>query len=361
MRVMMTGGGTGGHINPGLAVVSEIKRLRPDSEFLWVGTRDRLEAKLVPAAGLPIEFIDVAFLKGKGLFGKLSALLGLPRALWQSRRHLRKFRPQVVVGVGGFASGPVGLVAALKRIPTAILEQNARPGLTNRILGRFAKRVFIAFDEAAEFFRAKTVRAFGNPVRRGILDFEKRADDERSIVDGPVRVLVLGGSQGAVTLNRVLPDVLRQIAQQGVDLTVRHSSGRGRSDVVVEAYGSSVDAEVIEYIDDMGAAYDWADFVICRSGASTVAELTVLGKPAMFVPFPAAADNHQEKNARAIVDKGGGILVLDSELRDSPPVERLVALLSDASTLSGMGRAAAALARPDAGRHIAEEIVVLGA
>lgn len=355
-RIMVTGGGTGGHINPGLAVIAEIRRVSPAAEFLWVGTRDRLEARLVPAAGIAIEFIQVAFLKGRGILGKLGALLRIPRACWQSHQLLRSFRPQVVVGVGGFASGPVTMVAALRRTPTAILEQNARPGLTNRILGKLVRRVFISFEETAQWFAKRKVRLLGNPVRPALLEASSRSHSGSSKV---VRVLVLGGSQGAASLNRDLPKALGEVKERGVKMSVRHSAGQGRSQDVEEAYGDLDGVEVFEYIDDMANAYSWADFIICRAGASTVAELTAIGKPAMYVPFPAAADNHQEKNAMAVVVKDGGVLARDNELRDDPPVALLEALLTDHGRLQKMGAAAKTLGRPDAAKSIAEEILSL--
>ena len=353
---MVTGGGTGGHINPGLAVIAEIRRMSPRTEFLWVGTRDRLEARLVPSAGIAIAFIEVAFLKGRGLLGKVAALLRLPRACWQSNRILRGFRPHVVVGVGGFASGPVTMIAALRRTPTAILEQNARPGLTNRILGKVVRRVFISFEEASDWFAEKKIRLLGNPVRPALLEVQSERVAPSA---GAMNVLVLGGSQGAASLNRDLPKVLLQVRERGVEMAVRHSAGHGRSDDVETAYEAMTGVEVVEYIDDMAGAYCWADFVICRAGASTVAELAAIGKPAMYVPFPGAADNHQEMNAMAMVLKDGGVLARDKELRDDPPVDLLEALLTDRERLQRMGAAAKTLGRPDAARSIAEEVLSL--
>jgi UDP-N-acetylglucosamine--N-acetylmuramyl-(pentapeptide) pyrophosphoryl-undecaprenol N-acetylglucosamine transferase len=369
MTVLVTGGGTAGHINPGLAVIAELRALHPDLAFVWIGTRDRLEARLVPAAGVPIEFVDVAFLKGRGLGGKLGALLKLPRALWQAWRLVRRHRPDVVVGVGGFASGPVGLAAALARVPTAILEQNARPGLTNRLLGRVARRVFTAFDEAGRWFAARKVALLGNPVRPEVIAAADRP--EAAPAAGGVRLLVIGGSQGATSLNRDLPAVLLalrdRLAEGGTALRVRHSAGRGRAEDVRASYACG-DADqswlrVDEYIDDMAGAYLDADLVICRAGASTVAELTAIGMPAVYVPFPAAADNHQERNAQALVDAGAGALVRDRELADPTAAaafgESLLALVADPARLRAMGRAARTLGRPQAGRDIARAILAM--
>ncbi|MBN1947591.1 MAG: undecaprenyldiphospho-muramoylpentapeptide beta-N-acetylglucosaminyltransferase [Bradymonadales bacterium] len=356
MTILVTGGGTGGHINPGLAVVAELERLLPQARFVWVGTRDRLEARLVPQAGIPIEFIDVAFLKGKGLAGKLSTLARLPIGLLQAVRITLRHDPKVVIGVGGYASGPVTLAAALRGIPTVILEQNARPGLTNRILGPLADRIYVSFEESSRWFSPDRVRFFGNPVRSSLLKREalvSRGSD-------PTRhLLVIGGSQGAASLNLFLPEVLLEVERRGVKLAIRHSAGKGRVAEVQACYGGVPFVEVNEYIDDMADAYTWADFIICRSGASTVAEITALGKPAMYIPFPEAADNHQEKNARAVVERQGGILALDHELKTAPPVERLVGLLTDDRSLAAMGQAAQRLGRPEAARRIAKDILDL--
>ena len=357
LKVMLTGGGTGGHINPGLAVISELRRLVPDLECVWVGTEDRLEARLVPAAGIPIEFIRVSFLKGRGLFGKMLALIRIPRALWQSRRILRRHRPSAVIGVGGFASGPVTLWAAIRRIPTAILEQNVRPGLTNRILGRFVRRVFITFEETKQRFAERKVRVVGNPVRPELLKPVEDSEAPVKTADSAFRILVIGGSQGAVALNKHLPDFLNRVEAEGVQLSVRHSAGKGRVEETRQAYQSADDVEIIEYIDDMRSAYAWADLVICRSGASTVAELAAVGKPALYVPFPAAADNHQEKNAIAMVQRGAGIIMTDDELASTPPIEAFVKLVTDPKELKKMGQAAKGAARPKAAAHIAREIL----
>lgn len=357
LKVMFTGGGTGGHINPGLAVVSELRTLVPDLECVWVGTEDRLEARLVPAAGIPIEFIRVSFLKGRGIFGKILALIRIPRALWQSRRILRRHRPHAVVGVGGFASGPVTLWAAVRRIPTAILEQNVRPGLTNRILGRFVRRVFVTFEETAQRFAEKKVRVVGNPVRPELLKPVEDLQASEKPSESVFRILVIGGSQGAVALNKHLPDFLNRAEATGVKLRVRHSAGKGRVEETRQAYQEADRVEIVEYIDDMRSAYAWADLVICRSGASTVAELAAVGKPALYVPFPAAADNHQEKNAIAMVERGAGIIMTDDELASRPTVDAFVKLVTDKKALEGMGQAATGAARPQAAAHIAREII----
>jgi UDP-N-acetylglucosamine--N-acetylmuramyl-(pentapeptide) pyrophosphoryl-undecaprenol N-acetylglucosamine transferase len=353
LRVLVTGGGSGGHINPGLALVEEIRAVEARSRFLWVGTSDRLEAELVPRANIPIEFIDVAYIKGRNLLGKLSAILQLPLALLKSIRLIRRFRPHVVVGVGGFVSGPVGFVASLMGYPTALLEQNARPGLTNRLLGRFAKRVFVSFEESRTWFSPRKVRLLGNPVRPNLLT----GGSEDEARGRAVKVLIIGGSQGAALFNCELPDVLSEVREKGVELVVRHSSGKGRDEAVREAYAGADWAEVLPYIHDMGACYRWADVVICRAGASTIAELAVVGKAAVFVPFPFASDNHQHCNAQAMVDAGAGILLTEEQFRKAPPVERLVEMLSDIKRLVEMGNSARSMGHPGAGKAIAEEII----
>ena len=353
LRVLVTGGGSGGHINPGLALVEEIRAVEARSCFLWIGTADRLEADLVPRANIPIEFIEVAYLKGKSLLGKLAAIFQLPMALFRSFQLIRRFQPHVVVGVGGFVSGPVGFVSALFGYPTVLLEQNARPGLTNRLLGRFVKRVFVSFEESRNWFTPAKVRLLGNPVRPDLLGTGTGEEASGSTVN----VLVIGGSQGAALFNSDLPGVLSEVRGNGVDLMVRHSSGKGRDEAVRGAYRGADWVEVIPYIHDMGACYRWADVVICRAGASTIAELAVVGKAAVFVPFPFASDNHQHCNAQAMVDAGAGILLTEEQFRDAPPVDRLVEMLSDIKNLETMGNAAKSMGYPGAGKAIAEEII----
>src|SRR5207248_1153576 len=327
MRLLIAGGGTGGHLFPGLALAEEVKTRHPRNEVLFVGTPRGLETRIVPRNGFPLELVDVGPLKRQGTFGTLRGLGRLPRALWQSRRILRRFDPDVVVGVGGYASGPVVLAAFLLGIPTAVQEQNALAGFTNRTLGRFAKAVFIAFEEArAGFPRART-HLLGNPIRRAFLDnylHTKVPDGDR------LSILVTGGSQGAHALNVRVVEAIEILApQMGSKLRVLHQTGTKDVEEIAKRYqaleSTGLLAQAVAFIDDMAAAYAGADLLVCRAGATTIAELTVCKKPAILVPFPFAADDHQTVNAKRMVANRAALLmpegdltgeVLAAELRD---------------------------------------------
>ena len=375
---MMAGGGTGGHVYPGVALARELEDAA-DASICWVGTEGRVESFAVPRAGYPIEYLRVEFLKGRRGLALLGALAGMPRALWQALRLVGRVRPDAVVGLGGFVSGPVCLAAALRGVPVFLLEQNATPGLTTRLNARVARRVFATFPESREHLPAQKVEVMGNPIRRELLVEAARAKARRLEAadaepgssaagaagmangapddDAVVRVLVVGGSQGSLTLNEHAPRVLRELARRGVALRVRHASGRGRTAEVAPRYeGAPFPVQVDEYIDDMAAAYADADLLICRAGATTISELTALGLPALYVPFPFAADDHQTANARSVVDAGGGWMCTDAELATDKPVALLEEVLGDRSRLEAASQAARTLGRPHAAAGIAERI-----
>lgn len=360
MRLLVAGGGTGGHLFPGLALGEEVKTRHPRNDVLFVGSARGIEAREVPKAGYPLELIDVGPLKRIGILGFLRGLFRLPRAFLQSIRILRKFDPDVVVGVGGFSSGPLVLAAWMMRIPTAVQEQNALPGFTNRILGILVDAVFIAFPEAQAKFPARKTHLLGNPIRRAFLDnyLHTKAPTDR------LSIFVTGGSQGAHALNQRVAEAMEILAPQiGPRLSLLHQTGVKDQGEIAARYeklkASGLTAEAVAFIDDMARAYAGADLLVCRAGATTIAELTVCKKPALLVPFPFAADDHQTVNARSMVAAGAALLLPERELTAQRLADELRALEADRGRLQKMSRASGFLGRPEAAREIADVCVSL--
>ena len=345
--MLIMAGGTGGHVFPALAVA---ERLRPAGvSVTWLGTRRGLEAKVVPEAGIPLDFITVTGLRGKRLGVLLTAPVKLVQALFQSLAILRRRRPDVVLGMGGFASGPGGVAAWLTRRPLLIHEQNAIPGLTNRLLARLASRVLEAFPGS---FPARTgARYLGNPVREAMASI---AAPEARLAgrQGAVRLLVLGGSQGAKALNEVVPATLAALGD--MDLEVWHQAGARHLDQTRVAYAEhGVEARVADFVTDMAAAYAWADLVVCRAGAMTIAELAAAGVGAILVPFPHAVDDHQTRNARFLSERGAAVLLPETALDKQRLADLLRELLASRERLQEMARNARAMARPGAASDVA--------
>lgn len=357
--IMMAGGGTGGHVYPGIALARELEQ-QSDIDIRWVGTEDRVESWAVPHAGYPIDYLDVQFLKGRKGVDRLKALFRLPKALWDAFRLLRRHKPVAVVGLGGFVSGPICLVAGLMRKNVYLLEQNAHAGWTNRINGLVATRVFATFEASRQYFPEKKVEVLGNPIRPGLVESVRaqKAARENEGADRPLGLLVVGGSQGSQTLNTQLPKQLRALHSEGLDFAVRHASGKGRaSEVMPEYKDAGFDVEVIEYIDDMDTAYAWADVLVCRAGATTISELSAIGLPALYVPFPFAADDHQSANAQSMVDANAGWMISDQGLGTEQGLDLLRAILSDRDALSRVSHHAQSLGRDSAGADIAARIL----
>ncbi len=356
MKMLIAGGGTGGHLYPGVALAEEVTTRQKGNEVLFVGTERGLEARVVPQLGYPLELITVKPLKGKGLGGVIQGLLALPQAVAHSRKILRTFAPDVAVGVGGYASGPVLLAAWLTGTPAVVLEQNTIPGFTNRVLGKLVDQVFVAFDSSSRFFPRKKVVALGNPIRRGLLDnfLASRQSSDR------FTLLVLGGSQGAHALNVKMSEAAPLLAALGPSLRIVHQTGEKDREMVAEAYRKAgVDADVRAFIEDMSPAYLGADLVVCRAGATTIAELGVTKRAAIFVPYPFAADNHQEANAQELVQLGAGIMLRESELDAAKLAGEIRTLFEDRPRLAQMERAAGRAGRPEAGREIVDACVEL--
>lgn len=343
---MIAGGGTGGHLFPGVAVAEELRAREPDAAIRFVGTERGIEARVLPGLGWDLQLIRVSGLKTVGLLGAIRGAFRIPGALWQSRKAIAAFRPDVVLGVGGYASGPVVLMARLMGIPTAICEQNSIPGLTNKILGRFARKIFLAFEESRRFFKARKVILSGNPVRRALL----AAGSSETV---PRRVFISGGSQGATRVNELTSAALVQLADP--QITVVHQTGAKDVEGIREAYAKGgVTAEVHAFIQEMAKEYAKADLIVSRAGATTVAELAIAGKPAIFIPYPFAADNHQEINAREMAEAGAAIMLRQAALTADILAKTLKDLLDDDARRAKMGSAMKALARPGAAATVVD-------
>ncbi len=354
MKVLIAGGGTGGHLFPGVAIAEEVRAR--GGEVLFVGTGRGLEAKLLPAAGWPLELLEVSGLKRMGLGGTLRGLGRLPRAFAGSLAILRRFQPDVVVGVGGYASGPMVLTAALSGRPTAVQEQNSVPGFTNRTLARFVRAVFTAFDEAGRHFPAEKVTLTGNPVRKRFLD--ATAGGAQAPSGARPRLLVVGGSQGARAVNELVAGALERLGA-GLPLDVVHQSGAADLEPLrarYEAAGLAGRVTVQPFIDDMPAAYLAADLVVGRAGALTLAELAIVGRPAILVPLPTAADDHQTKNAESFAKAGAAQLVRQGDTSPDAFAALLSGLITDTRRRTLMASAMSSLARPQAAREIVDRL-----
>lgn len=339
-RIVIMAGGTGGHVFPALAVAQELAA--QGWQVSWLGTEKGLEAKVVPAHGIAIDWLAVAGVRGKGGLSKITAVCKLLKACGQAFLILKRCKPDVVLGMGGFVAGPGGLMARVLGIPLVIHEQNRVPGTTNRLLAKIAKRVLEAFPDS--FAKKAKAECTGNPLRRAFLELPASTT---ATVSG-LRVFVVGGSLGAQVLNQTVPAAMALLG----DVSVRHQTGPAMLDEVSEHYQAlGVRAEASAFIDDMVAAYQWADLVVCRAGAMTVSELAAMGKPSILVPFPYAIDDHQTANARYLADAGAGLLLPQTELT----AENLAQKINEArQQLDAMAAAAKACARLQATVQVAD-------
>lgn len=350
---LVMAGGTGGHVYPALALARELQAR--SWQVVWLGTRRGLEARVVPAERIPIEWLGISGLRGKGLLAWLAAPFRLWSALRQARAVIRRHQPRVVVGLGGFVSGPGGVAAWLARRPLLVHEQNAIAGLTNRLLARLAHEVLMAFPGA--FGPGVAARVIGNPVRADIAALPSPAE-RFAQRGGPVRLLVVGGSLGATRLNGVVPAALARLASlpgNQLAFEVRHQSGERWLESAQRAYTEAgVRAKLMPYIEDMAEAYAWADLVVCRAGALTISELAAAGVGALLVPYPHAVDDHQTANARFLVAEGAARLVADRELTAERLAEELAALCSGRGRLLAMAERARLCARNGAAAALAD-------
>ena len=346
--ILVMAGGTGGHIFPGIAVAEEL--VKKGWKVHWLGTAERMEAEIVPKNGYPISFINIAGIRNKNWQTWLKTPFKILQSVMQSIRVLREVKPDVVLGMGGYASAPGGVAAWLLRIPLVLHEQNAVAGMSNRFLSHFARKTLSAFPGA--FSERVTPNVVGNPLRSDIIAIENVIPEQPATSK---KVLVVGGSLGAKVLNDVVPQAMKQIKVQSID--VWHQTGGGNEQAVLNSYqdfGLPEDkVKVTEFIDDMASAYQWADIVICRAGALTVSELAMASTPAIFVPLPHAVDDHQTKNAQYLVACGGAILIKQHELTSEQLTKQLLALVSQPQVLKNMAQAAFAAADVDATRKVA--------
>jgi UDP-N-acetylglucosamine--N-acetylmuramyl-(pentapeptide) pyrophosphoryl-undecaprenol N-acetylglucosamine transferase len=347
MRAILAGGGTGGHVIPAIAIAQELQR-RYDAEVLFIGTARGLENRLVPAGGFPLKHVKVGALNRVSLATRLKTLVDLPRAIFSAAAILNEFQPDVVIGVGGYASGPAMVAAIVKHIPRIAFEPNVVPGFANRVVAHFVSAAAVHFVQTAEYFHNPIVT--GVPVRPAFFQIPQKP----FVPSSPI-VLVFGGSQGARAINQAMIRSLPALHKRVLGLHVIHQTGERDYDQVQSAYAQSgVAAEVHKFVDDMPGFFARADLVLCRSGASTVAEIAAAGKPAVFVPFPLAADDHQRRNAEALESAGAAVVLEETKLDEVWLVDTLSALLQDPMRLRRMSEAARGMAHPDAAKDIAE-------
>lgn len=357
--LLVMAGGTGGHIFPGLAVAQLLASR--GWHIHWLGTAERMEAEIVPKHGFDISFIDIKGARNKGVKTLLLMPFSLVKSVWQAMCVIRKTKPDVVLGMGGYASGPGGLAAWLLRRPVIVHEQNAAAGLTNRLLAGLASTVCSAFPDAFKQGK-KTVQIVGNPLRATITQVSQPDSEEKALeqtsINEQKRILVVGGSLGAQVLNNTVPKAFSLLTKDDEQYCIWHQTGKGNAGPVEAQYDEQLitdgSVKVTEFIDDMAAAYQWADIVICRAGALTVSELAMAAKPAIFVPLPHAVDDHQSKNAQFLVNKGGAKLIAQQEFTAEKLTQTLKALFVEPKTLKTMAIAASKAADKQSTEKVAD-------
>lgn len=348
-RVAIFAGGTGGHVYPALAVATELSDRGYAVE--WIGTERGLEARVVPEAGFPLHLIKVSGIRGKGVAARLKGLFGVLLALFQSIGLLGRLRPVCALGMGGYVAGPAGLAAWLLRIPLVIHEQNSVAGTTNRVLRRLARAVLTAYPQA--FGAGIQTRLVGNPVRRELLASAAAGYDFNG--QRPLRVFVVGGSQGALAINEVMPRAL-ELLPADCALELRHQTGTAHAGTVTDAYGAELDGRVtvLPYVEDMASMYSWADLVLCRAGALTLSELTIIGRPSVLIPLPNAIDNHQAVNAEWLAGHGAALILEQANMTPASVSSLLAELAADPARLQRMAAAALDAGSPRATADVAD-------
>jgi UDP-N-acetylglucosamine--N-acetylmuramyl-(pentapeptide) pyrophosphoryl-undecaprenol N-acetylglucosamine transferase len=356
LSILIAGGGTGGHLYPGIAVARHLMTRVPDATVTFVGTAAGIEARVIPREGLTLEVIRSAGLKGKSLASVARGVSLLPASALDAWQVISRRRPRVVIGVGGYSSGPVVALAAARGVATLLMEQNAVPGLTNRLLAPLVSAAAVTYDESISFFGRKAFVS-GNPVRP---EFFEEAYEQQSSPPGAARVLVFGGSQGAHAINMAMVEAAARLAAATPRLAITHQTGERDLEVVRDGYRrSGVEARVEPFLFAMDREMKAADVVVCRSGATTLAELTAARRASILVPFPAATDDHQRKNAEALVKQGAALMVEQRELTGDRLAAEILALASNEARRRQMADAAGRMARPDAARVIVDRVLEL--
>jgi UDP-N-acetylglucosamine--N-acetylmuramyl-(pentapeptide) pyrophosphoryl-undecaprenol N-acetylglucosamine transferase len=364
MKIILSGGGTGGHIYPALTIADTIRSLEPDAEIRFVGTRHGLEKDLVPRAGYPIDFIDVQGFKRSLSLDTLRSVYKLGKGLWEAKGVLDRFQPDLVIGTGGYVCGPICFWSAMKKIPVCVQEQNALPGVTNKILSHFVERIFLGYSEADKYFKGKARKIFtGNPIRPAILRRKKKEGLQAFGLDeDKMTVLVTGGSLGAASINKAMLQVEKRLSGR-VDVQVLHATGKNNYDhymeAVQEAGGFADNIHIEPYLYDMPLALAAADLAVFRAGAIGLAELTARGIPSILIPYPYATANHQEFNARSLEAVGAAEVILDRELTGDALQEKIEDLLVHKDRLYRMQKAARKAGRPKAAQEIARQALSL--
>ena len=356
MRIVIAGGGTGGHLFPGIAVAEEFLKRDPQSSVLFIGTKKGIEHRLLEQLGYTLSEIDVEGLKGRGLAALMKGLWAIPNSMWQSGRILADFQPDVVIGVGGYASGPAVMAACLMGIPTAIAEQNALAGNTNRILGKFVHKVFLTYEQSKKPFALQKVQVTGNPVRAA---FAAGLSENRRDKQGR-QILIFGGSHGATAINKTVVAMLPLMQKMRDNVRVVHQTGERDLAMARQAYEQyGIEADVRPFIVDMVSAYAASELIICRSGATSLAEITVAEKASILIPFPWAANDHQTLNAQAMVEAGAAAMIRESELTAEKLFSLAESLLGDEQKLRDMEVKSKKLSRPDAAAKIVDACMQL--
>lgn len=359
MRLLIAGGGTGGHLFPGIAVAEEFLARKKGNEVLFVGTWKGIEARVLPKLGYRLECITAAGIRGKGNVARAKGIAKFLYGYAQSRKILKEFKPDMVLGVGGYASAPALLAARGMQVPRFIHEQNAIPGFTNKMLAKVAERVFISLEESGDFFPEARTLLTGNPLRRQILEQVALAPPQDRC-DDAFHLLVFGGSSGAHRINVTMGEALPFLQDMKGRLRVTHQTGENDLEDVTAVYEEQgVSADVVPFIDSMADAYRWADLVVCRAGATTIAEVTACGKPCIFIPYPHAVDDHQRRNAEALLKCGAGLVMIEQELSAESLAKAIRELMNDPAQLKAVGEAAQGLARLDAAQVIVDEMITI--
>jgi len=349
---LMAGGGTGGHVIPSLAVARELQSR--GHEAVFVGTRRGMEAKLVPAAGFPIEYIEIGGLKSVGLAQTLRTALQLPSSVFRARQIARGVKAAGVFSMGGYVAGPVMLAAKWLRLPAILMEPNAMPGMTNRRMARFVNRALLSFEEASPYFPADRCEITGLPVREEFFSIETKQPRE------PFTILITGGSRGSRTLNLAAQAMWPLLKASGTPMRLIHQCGKESFQEIAAGFAATgLPGEVREFIEDIPSAFAASDLIVCRSGAGAVSELAAAGKPSILVPFPFAADQHQLRNAEALQHSGAARLVTDQEMNGERLLKEILSITGQPGALQSMGAAARTHAKPNAAKRAADLLVML--